>query len=62
MFRRPGVVDSDPVGERDLVERLRDQELLIVLRPGLGKLKFVEDAETHTTLSRIGSWQGGLTD
>ena len=43
----PDVVDADPVGELDLLERVVQQPLLGVLGPGPRQLVLVEDAESH---------------
>ena len=43
----PGVVDAEPVGEFDLVERLLKQPVLVALVPGPRQLVLVENAELH---------------
>ena len=43
----PGVVVAEPVGQRDLLERLVEQPVLVALVPGPRQLLLVEDAETH---------------
>ena len=43
----PDVVDAEPVGEFDLVERVLVEAALGVLVPGLRQLVLVEQAEFH---------------
>ena len=43
----PDVVHADAVGQLDLLERVGDQPLLGVLRPGPRQLVLVEDPESH---------------
>src|SRR5215212_8852140 len=43
----PHVVDAEAIGQLDLLERVRDQLLLCVLRPGARQLMLVEDPESH---------------
>ena len=43
----PGVVEAEPVGEHDLVQRVVEQRVLVALAPGLGQLQLVEDPEPH---------------
>ena len=43
----PRVVEPEPVGELDLIERVAQQIELVVVGPGLGELMFVEHAELH---------------
>src|SRR4029453_5587491 len=51
----PGVVDAEPVGELDLVERLLEQPALAVASPGPRDLVLVEDAELHLVVLRPGA-------
>ena len=43
----PRVVDAEPVGEFDLIERVLEQALLVAVVPRPRQLMFVEDAEFH---------------
>ena len=43
----PGVVDAEPVGEFDLVQRLLEQPVLVALVPWPRQLVLVENAEFH---------------
>ena len=43
----PDVVDPQPIGELDLVERLVVKAQLAILAPGLRQLVLVEQAEFH---------------
>ena len=43
----PHVVDAEPVGELDLVERVLEQSVLLAVVPGPRQLVLVEDAELH---------------
>src|SRR6185437_10109964 len=51
MLDFPGMVDAEPVGELDLVERLVVDAVLIALAPGPRQLMLVEDAELHRAVS-----------
>ena len=44
----PRIVEPEPVGELDLIERIAQEAELVVLAPRLGELMFVEDAELHS--------------
>jgi len=48
MLDFPRVVDAEPVGELDLVERLLEQALLAVRGPRSRELVLVEDSESHS--------------
>ena len=51
----PGVVDAEPVGEFDLVERFGKQPVLVAVVPWTRQLVLVENAEFHgRSLSRPG--------
>ena len=54
MLDLPRVVDAEPVGELDLVERLVDQAVLVVALPGTRQLVLVEDAELHGRTVAVG--------
>src|SRR5215211_3470543 len=43
----PEVVEAQPVGQLDLLQRVGQQPLLVVWRPGAGELVLVEDPESH---------------
>ena len=47
MLDFPGVVDAEPVGEFNLIERLLKQPVLIALVPRARQLVLVENAEFH---------------
>ncbi len=47
MLDLPDIVDAEPVGELDLVERLLVKPQLRILRPGLWQLMLVEESEFH---------------
>ena len=51
MLDLPDVVDSQPVGELDLLERLVDQLLLVTVVPAARELELVEETEPHATRS-----------
>ena len=51
----PHVVDAEPVGELDLVERVLEQPVLVAVAPRPGQLVLVEDAELHGGLLLRGS-------
>src|SRR5262249_23692100 len=50
----PGVVDTEPVGELDLVESLLEEAVLAAAPPGSRDLVLVEDAELHVVVLRRG--------
>ena len=54
----PDVVDAEPVGELDLVERVLDDAALGVLAPGPRQLMLVEHAEFHLASSRSNDLSG----
>src|ERR1700733_6864074 len=43
----PGIIDTEPVGEFDLIERLLEQPDFVALVPWPWQLVFVENAEFH---------------
>ena len=43
----PGVVVAEPIGQRDLVQRLMKQIALVALVPGPRQLQLVENSEAH---------------
>ena len=47
MLDLPGVVVPEPVGELDLLERVLQQLVLVVLPPRAGQLMLIEDPELH---------------
>jgi len=47
MLDLPGIVDAEPVGELDLVERLLIDPQLVAVLPGARDLMLIEDAELH---------------
>jgi len=47
MLYFPGVVEAEPVGQCDLIECVTQELKLVVIRPRLGKLVFIEDPEMH---------------
>jgi hypothetical protein len=50
----PSIIESQPVGELDLVERLVEQPVLVSRFPRLRQLELVEDAKSHgSALARI---------
>ncbi len=54
MLDLPGMVEAQPVGEDDLVERLVKQPRLVARPPGLGQLMLVEHPELHAWLRLLG--------
>ena len=56
----PGVVDAEPVGQLDLVERVLEELLLAALDPRARELMLVEDAELHRrrAVTRAEGWTG----
>ena len=61
MLDLPDVVDAEPVGELDLVERLLVKPQLRILGPGLRQLMLVEKSEFHRWCSarRERGWDEG---
>jgi hypothetical protein len=49
----PGVVDAEPIGEFDLVERLLKQPVLGAIIPRPRKLMLVENAKFHGRSPRV---------
>jgi hypothetical protein len=47
MLDLPDVVDSEPVGQLHLLERVREQGALVLLVLSAGELMLVEEAEPH---------------
>ena len=47
MLDFPGVIDAEPVGEFDLVERVLEQPVLVAVVPRPRQLMLVENAEFH---------------
>ena len=47
MFDRPDIVETEPVGELNLVERILVELLLQTLGPGPRQLKLVEQTKAH---------------
>jgi hypothetical protein len=54
VLHRPRVVNSQPVGEAHLFQRLMDQPMLRAVAPGFRQLQLVEDSETHEWLLWVG--------
>src|SRR4051794_33593595 len=57
----PRVVDPDPVGVLDLLERVLDQLVLGVGRPRPRQLVLVEDAEFHAAPTVDSEWNPSST-
>jgi hypothetical protein len=51
VFHLPRVVEAEPVGELDLIERVPRELVLVVVTPWLRKLVFIENSELHTCSS-----------
>ena len=51
MLDLPHVVDPEPIGDLDLVQGIAKKLALAPLRPGPRHLVFVEETESHGSLS-----------
>src|SRR6266498_5290984 len=47
VLHEPEVVDAEPVGQLDLLQRVGEQAVLVAWLPGAGELVLVEDPESH---------------
>ena len=53
MLHLPNVIDAQPIGQFDLIERVLEQPQFKTVRPRTGELMFVEDAEFHRRSPRV---------
>jgi hypothetical protein len=54
MLDFPRVVDTQPIGEGNLVERIAEHAMFVTVVPRPRELVFIEDAESHVGSRRCG--------
>ena len=54
VLHRPRVLDTEPIGQLDLLDRLLDELVLRTIAPRLWQLELVEHAEAHGHASWMG--------
>ena len=56
MLDLPGVVVAELVGQLDLDQRVLEELVFRMFRPGSGELVLVEDSEFHAAIVRLLNW------